>query len=92
MFVKDKPAEGSDNLGNIILLYRIEGKTLTLYSADEKRTAALIKAGKLKGTIGEGDDPDIALTSDGPELDKFFASPAAAALFVKPLLTLTKVD
>ena len=95
-FVKDKPvdqADASDQLGNIILLYRVEGKTLKLYLADEKKTAALIKAGKLHGTVSDDtSSPDVALTSDGAELDKFFASPAAAALFEKPTITMTKVD
>jgi len=96
-FVKDKPAEQadtSDQLGNIILLYRIEGgNKLTLYTADEKKTIAAIKAHKLSGNItGSADDPDVELTSDGAELDKFFASPAGAALFVKPLVTMTKVN
>jgi hypothetical protein len=94
-FVKDKPADQgdpSDQLGNIIVFYRVEGKTLNLYFADEKKTAALIKAGKLHGTVSDDtSSPDIALTSDGAALDKFFASSAADALFVKPAVTLTKM-
>ncbi len=93
-FVKDKAVaeNATDGLGNIILLYRIEGKTLKLFFADEKRTAALIKMGKLHGTVSDDtSSPDITLTSDSAELDKFFASPAAESLFVKPALTLTKL-
>lgn len=94
-FAKDQPAppqDASGELGNIIVLYRIEGKTLRLYFADEKKTAALIKAGKLHGTVSDDtSSPDITLTSNAAELDKFFASSAADALFVEPTLTLTKM-
>jgi hypothetical protein len=93
-FAKDKPVKPGDEdaLGDIILLYRIQGNKLALYFADEKKLAALVKAGKLKGTVSDDtSSPDVALTSDGPELDKFFASPAAAALFVKPAVTMTRV-
>jgi hypothetical protein len=94
-FAKDKPIKPDDDdaIGDIILLYRVQGKTLALYFADEKKLAAVVKSGKLHGTVSDDtSSPDVALTSDGPELDKFFASSAAAALFEKPAVTMTKVD
>ena len=94
-FAKNKAIQPGDDdaIGDIILLYRVQGKSLSLYFADEKKLAALVKSGKLHGTVSDDTtSPDIALTSDGPTLDKFFAGPAAAALFVKPAITMTKVD
>ena len=94
-FAKDKAVKSGDDdaIGDIILYYRVQRKTLALYFADEKKLAAIVKAGKLHGTVSDDtSSPDVALTSDGPELDKFFASPAAAALFVKPAVTMTRVE
>jgi hypothetical protein len=87
-----KPEEGSPG-GTIPVLYRIDAKgRLTLYLMNEDGTKAAIKAGKLKGTIGKGDYGDAMITADPAALDKFMASPAAAALFTKPFFTLHKME
>lgn len=92
LFNDGKPAGDDDNkTGGILLSYRIEGNTLTLYVADEDKAAAAVKAGALHGTIsGDEKSPDVALTSAGPELDKYLSSPAGAALFTKPLLVMKR--
>lgn len=87
-----KPEEGSPG-GTIPVLYRFDAKGhLILYLTDEAATKAAIRAGKLKGTIEKGDYGDAVITSDPAALDKFMASPAAAAIFVKPFATLHKID
>ena len=84
-------AAGDDALQNIALLYRFEGKSLTLYLIDEDAAKAAIAAGKIKGTVGQGDNGDIQITSDAAELDAFLATPEGAALFKSPLVKLTKM-
>jgi hypothetical protein len=87
-----KPDEGSPG-GTIPLLYRVDAKgRLLLYIMNEDRAKAAIKAGEIKGTIGEGDSGDAVITADPAALDKFMASPAALSLFVKPFFTLHKID
>ena len=86
-----KPAEGKMATSFFSLLYRISGNSLTLYLLDEKKTAAAIKAGKLKGTVEEGTDGDVAITEDPAPLDRFMAGKAGAALFGPPLMVLHKL-
>jgi hypothetical protein len=86
-----KPAEGK--LANTVfpLLYRIgANKSLTLYLLDEKKTAAAITAGKLKGTVEKGDYGDVAVTEDAASLDALMATKAGAALFGPPLMVMRK--
>ena len=66
-------------------------QTLTLSLMDEKPTKDAIRAGKIKGTPGQGDMGDAVITADARALDAFFKSPAAAALFAKPFFTLRKM-
>ena len=74
------------------LLYRINSDgALVIYLLDEKAAAAAIKSGAIAGTIGQGQFGDITLTADPAALDAFMATPAARALFVKPLILLKKV-
>lgn len=89
----DKDAATADRLqnANIPMLYTVKGRTLTIYLLDEDKTKAAIKAGKLNGTITNGDAGDVTLTSDAAELDAFMASPEATDLF-KVLLVLRRVD
>ncbi|HEY0303242.1 MAG TPA: hypothetical protein VGC36_17990, partial [Rhizomicrobium sp.] len=85
-------AEEGAPAGTVPVLYRIDAKgTLTLAMMDEKATKDAIKAGKLKGTTGEGEMGDAVLTDDAAALDGFFKSAAAAGLFAKPFFTLRKV-
>lgn len=87
-----KPEEGSPP-GTIPVLYRFDAKgRLLLYLMNEDRTKAAIKAGKIKGTVGEGDTGDAVITEDAATLDKFMASPAAIELFVKPFFTLHRME
>ena len=87
-----KPEEGSPE-GTIPVLYRIDSKgRLTLYLMDEKSTKAAIAAGQIEGSLGEGESGDAVITAQPAALDKFMASAAARALFVKPFFTLRKLD
>jgi hypothetical protein len=89
---ENKPAKGTMADNAIPLLYRLEGdNTLALYMMDEDATRAAIKAGKIKGTAEEGQFGDVTLTASPGELDAYMASPAARALFTKPLVVLKKV-
>jgi hypothetical protein len=86
-------AEDDSPGGTIPLLYRFDSQGhLMLYMMNEDRTKAAIKAGQITGTIGKGDSGDAVITADPVALDKFMASPAALALFVKPFFTLHKID
>ena len=79
--------------GTIPVLYRIDSKgRMTLYMMDEKSTKTAIAGGAIAGTIEKGEYGDSVITADGPALDKFMATPAARALFVKPFFTLTRMD
>lgn len=86
-----KPAQGKIATTSFPLLYRLAGNSLTLYLLDEKKTAAAITAGKLKGTVEQGMDGDIVLTEDAAALDAFMAGKDAASLFGPPLLVLHKL-
>ncbi len=90
-FDKDEPTSDRLQNANIPLLYAMKGRTLTVYLLDEDKTKAAIKAGKLKGTIENGDMGDVTITSEAADLDVFMATPEAAGLF-KVLLVLKKVD
>ncbi len=78
---------------NVLLLYRTDkrGKVI-LYMMDEKAVAAAIKAGEIAGDVEPGQDGDVHITADGTALDAFMRTPKAAALFSKPLVTLTRVE
>ncbi len=84
-------AAGDEALQNIAILYRVEGKSLTLYLMDEDAAKAAIAAGQIKGTVGPGDNGDVQITSDAADLDAFLATPEGAALFKSPLVKLTKM-
>jgi hypothetical protein len=87
-----KPDDGAP-AGTMPLLYRIDAKgQMTLYLMDEKATKDAIKAGKIKGTVGQGDMGDATITADAATLDKFMQTPAALALFTKPLFTLRRME
>lgn len=74
------------------VLYRFHGKNrLSLLLLNEERTAAAIRAGKIKGTVEEGTYGDVILTADAAELDAFFKSHEAAELF-DVLAELTRVE
>lgn len=86
-----KPEEGTH--GTVPVLYRIDGKgALTLFMMDEPATKDAIKAGKIKGTVEGGSMGDAVITAEPAALDKFLQSPAGLALFVKPFITLKKVE
>ncbi len=88
--------EAGEPAGTMPLLYTIDAKgALTLKLMDEKAAKALIKAGKIKGDAGEGDNGDAIITADSKALDAFGYAvpwPQLAALFVKPLFVLHKVS
>jgi hypothetical protein len=87
-----KTATGSVAENTVPLLYRVNGDgAIVLYLIDEDVAKAAVKAGKLQGTIGEGDYGDVTLTATGADLDAYMASPAGRALFIKPLVILHKV-
>lgn len=87
-----KPATGPMADNTIPILYRLNGDgALVLYIIDETAAKAAIKAGKIQGTIEEGQYGDVTLTADAAALDAYMASPAGRALFIKPLVILRKV-
>ncbi len=88
----NKAAKGAMADNTIPLLYKLEGdNTLVLYMMDEDAARNAIKAGKIKGTVEEGQFGDVTLTASPGELDTYMGSPAARALFTKPLVTLKRV-
>lgn len=86
-----KPAEKDEAAADILLMYRLgkDGK-LTLYLLDEEKTAAAVKAGKIKGDVQPGSAGDVHLTAEPAALDRFFAGKEGAALFDKPMVTMKK--
>ncbi|MBV8978097.1 MAG: hypothetical protein JO261_12905 [Alphaproteobacteria bacterium] len=62
---------------------------LTLSLLDDKKTAAAIRAHKIKGE-SKADD-DARLTAEPKELDAFFATKEGAALFSAKFVVLTKM-
>jgi hypothetical protein len=87
----NKAAKGAMADNTIPLFYRLEGDTLVLYMMDEDAARNAIKAGKIKGTAEEGQFGNVTLTASPGDLDAYMASPAARALFTKPLVVLKKV-
>jgi len=87
-----KPTDEDEAKADVLLLYRFgkDGK-LTLALLDEDATRVAIKSGKIKGEIEPGDMGDAHITAEPKELDAFFATKEAAALFVKPLIVLDRV-
>jgi hypothetical protein len=87
-----RPADKDEANADILLLYRMsrDGK-LTLYLLDDEKTAAAVKAGKIKGEVQPGTTGDVHITADEKTLDKFFATKEGAALFVKPLAVMDRV-
>ena len=88
---KNAPVEGTLKNANIPLLYVVKGRTLTLYLLDEDKIKAAIKAGKIAGTVGTGDNGDAVITAGAAELDGFLARPDAAQYFQR-MFVLRKVD
>jgi hypothetical protein len=78
--------------GTIPVLYRREGKHVSLYLMDEKATKAAINAGHVKGTVGSGDFGDATITADQPDLDRFLMSKEGMALFSDKFAELTKME
>jgi len=78
---------------SIMLMYRADRQgTIQLYTMDEKAAAAAIKAHEIAGDIEPGQDGDVHITAEEPALDAFMKSSRAAAMFSKPLITMTRVD
>ena len=88
-----KASDGPMAEMNMLLLYRLEGKSkLTLYQMDDKAVAALIKSGAIAGDVEPGQDGDVHITADAAALDTFMRTPRAGQLFNKALVTLTRLD
>ncbi len=88
-----KPAEKDEAAADILLMYRLgkDGK-LTLYLLDEEKTAAAVKAGKIKGDVQPGSSRRRHITAEPAALDRFFAGKEGAALFDKPMVTMKKIN
>lgn len=77
---------------NILLLYRMgRHGSIELYLMDEKAAAAAIRAHRIAGQVDPGQNGDVHITADEPALDQFMATPEAAALFIKPMVRMTRV-
>ncbi|MEI9932746.1 MAG: hypothetical protein WDM89_19985 [Rhizomicrobium sp.] len=70
-----RAAEKDEANADVLLLYRLgkDGR-LTLYLLDDEKTAAAVRAGKLKGEVRKGTSSDVHLTAEPAHLDKFFAT------------------
>lgn len=78
---------------SIMLMYRMGSRgTIHLYTMDDKAAAAAIRAHEIAGDIEPGQDGDVHITADEPALDAFMRTSRAAAMFSKPLITMTKVE
>jgi len=86
-----KPPEGATAKNIVPLLYQIRGNRLELYLLDEKATADAVHSGQIAGHVEQGTYGDVEITADPAALDRFFASPAARALFTKPFLVLHRL-
>lgn len=88
-----KPSQEEAAAQNMLMLARAgrRGK-IVLYIMDDKETAAAIKAGEIAGKVEDGENGDVHLTADAAALDTFMSTPHAAALFKKPLVTLTRIE
>lgn len=90
-FENGEPAKDKDAM-NVPLLYKLDrGGRLTLYLIGEKAAKDAIAAGKIEGTVEQGDFGDAAITAPADKLDTFFASKDGAALFSEKLVTLKRV-
>jgi hypothetical protein len=84
---KDQPS------GSIPVLYHFDGaNTLSFSMLDEDHLKEAINAHRIAGGPSPYDKNDIAITADGPALDKFFQSAAGVALFTKPFAVLHKIN
>lgn len=87
-----KPADGNMAGNTTPVLYRINGDgTLVIYLIDEKAATNAIKAGKIAGTVGEGQYGDVTLTAAATDLDAYMGSPDGRALYIKPFALLKRV-
>jgi len=72
-------------------LYRLDGDVLTIYTFDEKKVAAEVRAKHIAGTITQGRFGDsVAITADAAHIDKWLASSGAVGLFT-PLFKMYRV-
>jgi|HubBroStandDraft_3_1064219.scaffolds.fasta_scaffold81302_2 hypothetical protein len=92
MEMNGKPADDELAGQNIPLLYKIEGKTLTLRLLDDKKVADAIKAGTIAGTIEPGENGDVRITANAVLMNALFSTDAGAALFGKPAWVMSKVE
>ena len=76
---------------NIPLLYTVDAAgAVALYLIDEAAAKDAIAAGRIEGTIEDGDYGNAVLTAAPGKLDAFFARADGAALFKEKLVVLTK--
>ncbi len=90
--ISEDGAPPKDNTAESIpLLYSIQGDTLSLFSFDDKKVAAAIRAHRIEGTItqtkfGTGSFDSVAITADGPHLDAALTGADAPGLFEKVMV------
>ena len=65
---------------------------LTAVNQARAQYQAAVKANEIAGTVDPGEDGDVHITANAKALDKFLASPRGAALFSKPLVTMTRQE
>ena len=85
------PAKGPLADNTVPLLYTIKDGRLTLWLIDEGAVKAAIAKGKIAGEIGSGTYGDVPLTAKSAQLDAFFATDQARALFTNPFLVLDRI-
>jgi hypothetical protein len=87
-----KASDSPMSQASILLLARNDGRGHELlYLMDEQAAAAAIESGEIAGDVEQGSSGDVHITADAAALDKFMATPKAAALFKEPLLILTRL-
>jgi hypothetical protein len=88
-FDSGKPATGAMADNTFPVLYRVNGDgALVLYIIDETQAKNAIKAGKIVGTVEDGQSGDVTLTAAPGDLDAYMGSADGRALFIKPLILL----
>jgi hypothetical protein len=87
-----KPATGAMADRSFPIFYRRDDDgALLLFIIDETAAKTAVKAGKIAGTVEDGEYGDVVLTATPGELDAFMASAAGRALFTKPVAVLRKM-
>lgn len=89
---EDAGKPGDPKLAHVPVLYRAGADgSLVLYLMDDDAAKSAVRAGKMPGTVEQGEYGDVTLTASPAALDAFLASPAGRAMFTKPFVALERL-